>query len=101
MDLSKYDRVVITTKTFDGVPRIKTRTMYEADLIIMYHKGVFTTFKDRRNPRDKQIKIDEKTAAKFLLQDEKVLYLKWKKRKHPNMKKESKSFEKKLNEILR
>jgi len=100
MYLDKYRKVVLTTKTFDGVPRVPTKIMYEADLVITYHKGEFITHKDRRSRSNKKIEIDETTAAKFLLQNEKTVFLKWEERKFLDSKKEEKKFEERLNEIL-
>lgn len=100
MDLNKYRKVILTTKTFDGAPRVPTKTLYEADLVIIYHEGEFITYKDRYGGRNKKADIDESLAAKFLLQEKKTEFLKWEERKFLNSKKEEKKFEKKLNELM-
>lgn len=89
MDLSKYRKVVITTKTPNGIPRVSTKILYEADLVIIYHEGEFIIYKDRYSDRNKE--IDESLAAKFLLQEENTIFPKWEKRK---------KFKKELNEPM-
>ena len=98
MDLSRYKRVVLTTKSFDGLLRVDTRIKYEAELIIVYHKGEFSIEKDRYNNRKRE--LDENTKAKFLLllQSKKTEYLKWE--KLSNRKNELFKFGKRLNEVL-